>query len=73
MLHNPFDVTVRLVATEQNVILGDVNQDGSVDLLDVMPFVDALESASYDIRSDINCDGIVDLLDVDPFIQLLSS
>ena len=57
----------------EDFILGDVNGDGQVDLLDVMPFVDLLESGSYDIRADINCDGVIDLLDVEPFIQLLAS
>ena len=54
------------------VIIGDVNQDGSVDLLDVSPFVDVISSGEYQIEADMNEDGAVDLLDVNPFIDVLS-
>ena len=59
---------------------GDVNCDGSLDLGDVEPFIDALLDAEKykqkypdcDIkRADITLDGSVDLLDVEPFITLL--
>ena len=54
------------------VIIGDVNQDGSVDLLDVAPFVDAISNSEYQIEADMNEDGSVDLLDVSGFIDVLS-
>ena len=53
-------------------ILGDVNCDGSVDLLDVSPFVDLLISGEFSEKADINTDGAVDLLDVGPFVDLLA-
>lgn len=53
-------------------ILGDVNCDGTVDLLDVSPFVNVIISGDFEPKADINQDGTVDLLDVDPFIDLLS-
>ena len=53
-------------------ILGDVNQDGAVNLLDVNPFVGLLSSGGYLFEADINGDGAVNLLDVDPFVALLS-
>ena len=52
-------------------LLGDVNCDGIVDLLDVAPFVDALLSGIFDNKADINQDGSVDLLDIDQFVGLL--
>ena len=52
-------------------LLGDVNQDGAVDLLDVEPFVELLSSEKFLLEADINKDGIVDLLDVGPFVDLL--
>ena len=55
-----------------SVILGDVNEDGQVDLLDVAPFVELLSGGGFLAEADINCDGSVDLLDVAPFIDLLS-
>lgn len=51
---------------------GDVNQDGSLDLLDVAPFVELLSSGEYQVEADINEAGAVNLLDVGPFIELLS-
>ncbi len=56
-----------------NGIVGDVNRDESVDLLDVDPFVDLLVSGGYDPRADVNADQVVNLLDVDPFVMLLGS
>lgn len=53
-------------------ILGDVNCDGSVDLLDVTPFVDALTDGTFIDKADINQDGEVNLLDVGPFVDLLA-
>ncbi len=56
----------------EDVLLGDVNCDGVVDLLDVNPFVDLIINGGFSEKADINEDGFVDLLDVDPFVQLLT-
>ena len=55
-----------------DVLLGDVNGDGVVNLLDVGPFVDAISTATFIIQADINQDGVVNLLDVGPFVDLLT-
>ena len=52
--------------------IGDVNQDGFVDLLDVGPFVDVLIDGGDQCEADTNQDGFVDLLDVGPFVDLLT-
>ena len=57
---------------DAGVLVGDVNCDGVVDLLDVAPFVDILTNGGFDVKADINEDGVVDLLDVSPFVDLLS-
>ena len=57
---------------EGNGIVGDVNCDGVVDLLDVTPFVAAVVSGEFSAKADINSDGNVDLLDVQPFVDLLT-
>lgn len=54
-----------------SVLLGDVNRDGSVDLLDVQPFVDLLSSNQFQAEADVNQDGVVDLLDIGGFVDLL--
>lgn len=53
-------------------IVGDVNCDGVVDLLDVAPFVEALTNGSDNPKADIDGSGTVDLLDVAPFVALLT-
>ncbi len=57
---------------EPSILLGDVNCDGSINLLDVGPFVDLLSTGSFDSKADINQDGVVNLLDVAPFVDLLT-
>ena len=52
-------------------ILGDVNLDGDVNLLDVSPFVELLLNSGFQNEADINQDGVVDLLDVNPFVEML--
>jgi len=54
------------------VILGDVNRDGSVDFLDIAPFIAVLASGEYQAEADINRCGVIDFLQISPFIQLLS-
>ena len=63
---------ILIEADAGDFVLGDVNCDGVVNLLDVTPFVDAITSGEYNIKADINQDGAVDLLDVQPFVDLLS-
>ncbi len=53
-------------------IIGDVNCDGTVNLLDVDPFIDLLASGGFKFQADTNGDGIVNLLDVSGFITALS-
>ena len=54
------------------VCLGDVNQDGAVNLLDVDPFITVLSSGTFQIEADLNRDGFVNLLDVAPFVEKLT-
>ena len=54
------------------IILGDVNLDGTVNLLDVDPFVDLLTIGGYRKQADVNQDGSLNLLDVSVFVDILS-
>ena len=64
---------ILIEADPGDFILGDVNCDGVVNLLDVTPFVELLTSGGFSAKADINQDGAVDLLDVTPFVELLSN
>ena len=57
---------------ENPIVLGDVNLDGCVDLLDVQPLVALLTSGKFQAEADVNGDGVVNLLDVGPFVDLLT-
>ena len=62
-----------IVSGGSDVLLGDVNQDGIVDLLDVGPFVEVLSGGGvFQAEADCNEDGVVDLLDVGPFVSILA-
>ena len=53
-------------------LVGDVNGDGVINLLDVGPFVEAITLGDFVCEADANQDGSLDLLDVGPFVLLLS-
>ncbi len=55
------------------ILVGDVNCDGVISLLDVAPFVDRVINGPFDPKADINGDLVVDLLDIGPFVALLTS
>ena len=52
-------------------LLGDVNCDGFVNILDIQPFVESLTGGEFNEKADLNGDGVVDLLDVDPFVDAI--
>lgn len=54
------------------ILLGDVNQDGSVDFLDISPFIAVLSGGTFQAEADCNEDGSVNFLDISPFIAILS-
>lgn len=53
------------------VLLGDINRDGSTNLLDIAPFVALAISGDYRVEGDLDKNGIVDLLDIMPFVALV--
>ena len=68
-----FDVAEELIEmTTMKTLIGDVNRDDVVNLLDVGPFVELLNSGSFQLEADINQDGVVNLLDVGPFVDILT-
>ena len=54
------------------VLLGDCNQDGVVDFLDINPFIEILTNGSFLQQADCNQDGEVDFLDIVPFVDILT-
>ena len=60
------------LVSEPKIMLGDVNLDGMINLLDIDPFVALITEGSYQAEADLNEDCQVNLLDVEPFIGVLS-
>ena len=54
-------------------LLGDANQNGSVDFLDISPFIGLLASNTYLAQADCNQDGVLNFLDIAPFITILAA
>ena len=54
-------------------VLGDVDLSGSVDFLDIQPFIAALSGGANQCEADCDQSGMVDFLDIQPFIAILSS
>ena len=62
-----------MTADTGGTLVGDVNLDGTVDFLDIGPFVSLLSSGGFLLEADIDGSGAVDFLDIGPFIGLLSN
>ena len=52
-------------------LLGDVNEDGVVDFLDISDFISVLATTGFQGEADMDLNGTVDLLDIQPFINAL--
>ena len=50
---------------------GDVNQDGSVNILDVVMMVNIILSGEYNSLVDFNSDGAIDVLDIVQLVNLI--
>ena len=53
-------------------LLGDSDQNGVVNMLDISPFILILSAGDYLVEADINQDGVVNFLDISLFIAILS-
>ena len=54
------------------ILLGDSNQDGEVNFLDIQDFIAILSAGDYLAEADITGDGFVDFLDIGPLIEILA-
>ena len=52
-------------------LLGDINSDGIINILDIISTVNLILSNEYDERCDMNADGILDVLDIINMVQLI--
>ena len=66
-------VTIEATAAGEDCLLGDVDLNGSVEFLDINPFIDVLSSNGFQCEADIDEDGMVTFLDIQPFITILAN
>lgn len=66
-----FAARVTVTVVEPEPIIGDVNQDDTVNFLDISPFISVLSASGFQDEADINRDEEVNFLDISPFIGLL--
>ena len=57
--------------TKPDVLVGDVNQDGEVNIADVNALIDMILSANTDKVGDVNEDGEVNIADVNELINII--
>ena len=63
----------KLDAILSDALLGDVNRNGTVNFLDIAPFISVLSSGEYQFEADCDQSGAVTFLDISPFIALLQN
>ncbi|MEM9411489.1 MAG: glycoside hydrolase family 44 protein, partial [Planctomycetota bacterium] len=68
----PYSITMLEMEDTTSILLGDINLDGVVNLLDVQPFVNLLSASQFQAEADMNGDGTVNLLDIDGFVDAIS-
>ena len=59
------------ISVVEAIVLGDVNLDGAVNLLDIEPFIALISTGDFQVEADCNEDGAVNLLDIEPLIALI--
>ena len=66
------NITIEGMPVDGPILLGDVDQNGVIDFLDIAPFITLLASGGFQTEADIDQNGVLDFLDIGPFITILS-
>jgi len=53
------------------IVVGDINQDGEVNILDVVIAVDIILSVEYNVIGDVNYDGFVNVIDIVIIVNII--
>ena len=62
-----------MYVNDEPILLGDTNRDGSVNFLDINPFISMLNDVlPYRAQGDMNQDGVINFLDISLFIDRLN-
>ena len=61
------------VPITSTVLKGDVDLNGTVEFLDIQPFIGVLTANGDQAEADCDCNGVVNFLDIQSFIDILAS
>ena len=56
---------------EDSEILGDVNGDGMISVLDIVQIINMVLDSQYDVNGDLNGDGMLDVLDIILIVNII--
>jgi len=65
------DVYIIDLNVSENYLNGDINNDGIINILDIVQIIDMILNNEYSIVADVNEDGSVDVLDVVLMVNIL--
>ena len=54
-----------------NILLGDLNQDGLIDILDIVMSINIVLSGEYNALADLNSDETIDVLDIVQLVNII--
>ncbi|MFP6577765.1 MAG: dockerin type I domain-containing protein, partial [Candidatus Nitrosopelagicus sp.] len=60
-----------ITLTPQNIVLGDINEDGIVNILDIVQVVNLVLENEYEANGDLNSDGIINVLDIVQLVNII--
>ena len=52
-------------------LMGDVNEDNSINILDVILVINLILESEFDLTADINVDGIINVLDIVQLVNII--
>ena len=71
--HNLEEGGQLLFLKKQNYLLGDLNLDGIINVLDIVLIVNLVLANEYSLIADINEDGIINILDIVQLVNIIFS
>ena len=60
-------------ASNSESIVGDVNGDGDVNILDIVQLANMILSGNYEDNADLNNDGVINILDIVALVNIILS
>ena len=72
-IESTIDLPISLSVSNEGLILGDVNEDGEINVLDVVTIVSIVldGNSEYIQAGDMNSDGEINVLDVVILVQII--